>query len=479
MVRVLIVASEAVPFAKSGGLGEVAGSLPRALAQAGAEVRVVLPKYGDIPEVFKREMVHLGSVTVPLSWRRQYCGVSRLEHKGTTFYFLDNEYYFKRSGYYGYYDEAERFAFFCRGVLQSLGIMDFRPDILHCHDWQAALVPVFLQAFCQDVPGYQEMKTVLTIHNLKFQGVFPHGILSDLLDLSERYFSPDKLEFYGSVNYLKGGIVFSDRITTVSPGYAEEIKYPFFGEYLDGLIRQHEYKLSGILNGLDYEEYDPAGDPALYENYGAGVKGKKANKVRLQQDLGLPVGEDLLLLAMVSRLTGQKGLDLLLHIFDELLGENLQLVILGAGEERYERSLADLASRYPQKFRLCLEFNETLARRIYGAADLFLMPSLFEPCGLGQMIALRYGSVPVVRETGGLRDTVFAYNEQTGEGNGFSFSNDNAHDFLYTVRRALSFYAKPKIWARIVRNAQNSDCSWDKSAREYLGLFEKLKAGGS
>lgn len=479
MVRVLLIASEAVPFAKSGGLGEVAGSLPQALSDAGADIRVVLPKYGDIPEEYKTQMNHLGSVTVPLGWRRQYCGINRLEHKGIIFYFLDNEYYFKRSGYYGYYDEAERFAFFCRGVLQSLGEIQFRPDILHCHDWQSSLIPVFLRAFYEDVPGYKDIKTVLTIHNLKYQGIFPHGVLSDVLDLSERYFTGDKMEFYGQVNYLKSGIVFSDMITTVSPGYAAEIKYPFFGEYLDGLIRQHQDRLYGILNGIDYQEYNPAIDPSVYVNYGEYGKDKRANKLKLQEEMGLPVNKDTPLLAIVSRLTFQKGLDLLLHILDELMSLDVQLVILGAGEEKYERIFSERTSRYRKKFRLNLEFNETLARRIYAASDVFLMPSLFEPCGLGQMIALRYGSIPIVRETGGLRDTVIPFNEFTGEGNGFCFSNYNADDFLYTIKRALDFYKQKEIWAHIVKNAQMSDYSWGRSAREYLGLFERLKAGGS
>lgn len=479
MIRVLLVTSEAVPFAKSGGLGEVAGSLPQALDAEGADVRVVLPKYWDIPEEFKSQMIHLGSVTVPLGWRRQYCGISRLEHKGITFYFLDNEYYFKRSGYYGYIDEAERFAFFCRGVLQSLGVMDFMPNILHCHDWQSALIPVFLRAFYEDVPGFKEIRTVLTIHNLKFQGIFPHVILSDILDLSERYFSPDKMEFFGQVNFLKGGIVFSDILTTVSPGYAEEIKYPFFGEYLDGLIRQYENKLHGILNGIDYQEYDPAADSRLYVNFGEYRQGKRSNKLKLQEETGLPVKDDIPLLAMVTRLTSQKGLDLLLHIMEELMGLNVQLMILGAGEEKYERTLSNKASQFQNKFRLNLEFNERLARRIYAASDIFLMPSLFEPCGIGQMIALRYGSIPIVRETGGLKDTVKPFNEFTGEGNGFSFCNYNAHDFLYTIKRALHCYNNKEVWDLIVNNARATDHSWEKSAREYLDLFEKLKAGDS
>lgn len=478
MVRVLLVASEAVPFAKSGGLGEVIGSLPKALSSAGADVRVVMPKYWDIPEEYKQQMIHQGSVTVPLGWRRQYCGISKLEHKGTIFYFVDNEYYFKRSGYYGYIDEAERFAFFCRAVLESLNLMDFRPDIIHCHDWQTSLVPVFLRAFYENVPGYKEMKMALTIHNLKFQGIFPHVVLSDILDLSERYFTSDKLEFYGQVNFLKGGIVFSDMLTTVSPGYAEEIKYPFFGEYLDGLIRQYEYKLYGILNGIDYQEYDPATDPRIYENFTLYRQGKRANKLKLQEELGLVVKEDIPLLAMVTRLTSQKGLDLILHILDELLSQNVQLVILGAGDQNYEYVLKDKAYNYHNKFRLNLEFNERLARCIYAASDIFLMPSLFEPCGIGQMIALRYGSIPIVRETGGLKDTVWSYNEASGEGNGFTFQHYNAHDFLYTIKRALHCYNNQEVWDRIVNNARTMDYSWEKSARVYHDLFLKLKAGG-
>lgn len=470
-LKILFASSEAVPFVKSGGLGEVAGTLPRALRLEGHRVGVILPEYASIAPDYKKRMTLLGKITVPVAWRRQYCGIKHLEYEGVSFYFLDNEYYFKREGQYGYFDDAERFAFFCRAVLQAVPYLHFSPDLIHCHDWQSALIPLFLQACYRHSV---KSKTIFTIHNLKFQGVFTHWVLHNILGLGDEHFTSDKIEYHGQVNFLKAGIVYSDFMTTVSRTYAEEIKHPYYGEGLDGLIRAHEKKLAGIVNGIDYHDYNPQTDPRLAVNYRNPAQGKSLNKTRLQQELGLETNENTPLLAMVSRLTAQKGLDLLIHIVDEILWEEVQLVILGAGDAAYENILSQLASRHRQKMRLVLGFDEGLARRIYASSDIFLMPSMFEPCGLGQLIALRYGALPLVRETGGLKDTILSYNEITGEGNGFSFTNYNAHDFLFTVKRALSYYQKKEIWNMLMNNAVNCDYSWEKSAREYSRLYSSL-----
>ncbi len=480
MDKVLFVSSEAVPFAKTGGLGEVAGSLPLYLRKQGVDVRVIMPKYGSIDPSLQQKMRLLKTYTTAVAWRNQYCGIFRLDYKGVPFYFIDNEFYFKRDGVYGYYDEAERFVYFCRAVLEGLPYLDFEPEILHCHDWQSGLVPLLLQTCYREDPDKQGIKTVFTIHNLKYQGIFTHWILHNILGLGDEFFTKDELEYHGEVNLMKAGIIHSDVLSTVSTSYAAEIKYPFFGEGLDGLVREKESKLIGILNGLDYEAYDPQTDPYIAVNYEndnplAVVEQKKKNKVRLQKELGLPINERVPLLGIVSRLTAQKGLDLLVHILEELLSLELQLVILGTGEDKYEDILTDAARRHPVGMRVKLSFDEGLARRIYASSDIYLMPSLFEPCGLSQMIALRYGSLPVVRETGGLKDTVLSYSEVTGEGNGFSFTNYNADDFFFTIRRALSLYRKEEVWAKIVGNALNTDCSWENSARAYHMLYRKLK----
>lgn len=473
MMRVLFIAAEAVPFVKTGGLGEVTGSLPGALRKRGVDARVIIPKYGDIPADLKEKIQHRAYTMTPVGWRSQYTGVEYLEYEDVPYYFLDNEYYFKRPGYYGYYDDAERFSFFSRGVLRVLPLLDFKPHILHCHDWHTALVSVFLEAFYRENPFYQEMKTILTIHNLKYQGIFPRVILSELLDLSERYYSADKLEFHDHVNFLKGGIVFSQCLTTVSPSYAWEIENPFYGEGLDGLLRQYAYKRRGILNGIDYAVYDPKIDPFLDKNYGSPEE-KEENKVKLQEQLGLPSRRKTPLVAMVSRLTEQKGLDLVCRVLEEILSLDLQMVILGAGEERFEKYFTAAGLKYPHKLKVILGYNEALAHKIYAASNLFLMPSLFEPCGLGQLIAMRYGSLPVVRETGGLKDTIVPYNEYTEEGNGFSFANYNAHELLDVIQRALSLYKKKKIWNGLMEQAMAANFSWENSAGAYENLYAEL-----
>ncbi len=473
-MNILFAAAEAVPFCKTGGLGDVIGSLPSALQAEGHNVSVILPLYHDISFHLREQMELLSEFNVPLGWRNQYGGLKRLRYKGINYYFVDNEYYFARCGIYGFFDEAERYAFFCRAVLQSLPYLEAKPQIIHCHDWHTGLIPLYCEAFYGHDPEYRQLRFVLTIHNLKYQGIFSKDVLGDVLGLHKGYFTPDKLEFNGDVNFLKAGIVYSNILTTVSRSYAEEIKYPYYGEGLDPLLRKYEGKLHGIVNGIDYTEYNPLTDPALKFNYRSSLTKKRQNKVKLQAELGLKEDIRVPLLSMVSRLVEQKGLDLLAHIMEEMLQMDLQLVVLGAGEEKYERMLLYFASRYPRQVSVNLGFSEYLARNIYAASDMYLMPSKFEPCGISQLIALRYGSVPIVRETGGLRDTIIPYNEYSGEGNGFGFRNFNAHELLFTIQKAVRFYHQPEVWAGIVKNCLSTDFSWKRSAREYSELYKTL-----
>jgi len=473
-MRILFAAAEAAPFVKTGGLADVIGSLPKEMIKQGLDVRVMLPKYKVIPGCFTENMRRRAELTVPVGWRRQYAGIEELEWDGVTYYFVDNEYYFWRDGVYGCYDEAEQFAYFSRAVLESLPQLGFKPDILHCHDWHTAMVPVFLRAFYDGHPFYDSMRTVFTIHNLKYQGIFPYTVLPDVLGLDNDYFTLDGLEFYGDINYMKGGLLYADRLTTVSPSYAREIQEPYYGERLDGVLRARAADTTGIINGIDYDTYNPQSDPHLYVNYRRSPAKKRKNKVHLQQQLGLPTAEGTPLIAIVSRLAEQKGLDLVACVLEDMLALDMQMVVLGTGEARYETMFREAALRCPQKIAACIQFDEGLARRVYAAADLFLMPSRFEPCGIGQMIALRYGAVPIVRETGGLRDTVQSYNEMTGEGNGFTFAHYNAHDMLYTVGRALRVYRDPAAFARVLANGQKTDCGWIQSARQYHMLYEQL-----
>ncbi|MFZ7102008.1 MAG: glycogen synthase GlgA [Peptococcaceae bacterium] len=473
-MNILFAAAEAYPFIKTGGLGDVIGSLPRALQKENCNVGVILPLYSIIPDPLKEQMVLLDEFEVSLSWRKQYCGLKILQYQGINYFFIDNEYYYKRDGVYGFYDDGERFAFFSKAVLASLPRMGFRPQIIHCHDWHTGILNVYLKEFRKENTFYNNISTVFTIHNLKYQGNFPPEILGDLLGLDSGYFSPEALEFHGNINFMKAGIVFSDALTTVSKTYAEEIKDPFFGEGLDSLLQAYDDKLRGIINGIDYKIYNPLTDKALFINYRSSLQKKRENKVMLQKLLGLPQDENLPLFALISRLIPQKGLDLLSRILEELMAKDLQIVILGTGENCYEGQFLKMGRRYPRKLKVLVEFAEDLARKIYAGSDLFLMPSLFEPCGIGQLIAMRYGSVPIVRETGGLKDTVQSYNESSGEGNGFSFTNYNAHDFLYTIERALRFFDHPAEWNKIFKNAVTGEFSWKTSAQEYVRLYENL-----
>ncbi|RKD21923.1 starch synthase [Caminicella sporogenes DSM 14501] len=475
MLKILYVASEAVPFIKTGGLADVAFALPKALRKLGVDIRVIIPKYKDIPEKYKREMKFLTNFEVNVGWRRQYCGIEYLKYEGIPFYFIDNEYYFKRDGLYGHYDDGERFAYLCRAVLETIENIDFMPDIIHCNDWHTGMIPVLLNEHYKKYGKLTGIKTIFTIHNLKYQGIFGPEILGDLLSLGMEYYNPQALEFYGGVSFMKGGIKYSNIITTVSKTYAQEIQHPFFGERLDGLLRWRKNDLYGIVNGIDYDIYNPSKDKYIFEKYDYdSIEKKEINKLKLQESLNLPKRKDVPLISMVSRLVNMKGLDLVLHVLDEILSEDVQMIILGTGKPEYEWKLKEFAYKYPNKFSANIFFNEELAHKIYAASDIFLMPSLFEPCGLGQLIALRYGVLPVVRETGGLNDTVNSFNEYTGEGNGFSFTNYNAHDMLYTIRRALNFYKNKNTWKKIVKRAMIEDYSWNNSAKEYKKLYEKL-----
>ncbi len=474
-MKILMVSSEVAPYAKSGGLGDVLGALPQALARMGNEVAVVLPKYGAIKEEYLNQMYYKFFIYVPLGWRNKYCGVFELIKDGVKYYFIDNEYYFGDKELYKWND-LERFAFFDKAALEILKGIDFKPDIIHCHDWQAGMIPVLLDAYYRADGFYSDIKTMFTIHNLRYQGLYSVEAVSDFFSVNMGYFTDDKLEFHGCANLLKAGLVYSNLITTVSPTYAEEIKTPLGGERLDGLLRARENSLSGIINGIDYDEYNPRRDELIFEKYNLNNfrNGKKANKLALQQQLGLPQDGEKVMIGLVSRLVDQKGLDLISAVMDDLMGMDIQFVVVGTGEEKYENMFRHYAWCNPEKMSANIMFSNEMAHKVYAACDLFLMPSLFEPCGLGQLIALSYGTIPIVRETGGLKDTIKAYNEFTGEGNGFSFAEYNAHDMLHTIRRAVDFFSNKDIWYKIVRRAMKENFSWEESAKKYIELYESL-----
>ncbi|MDF2544482.1 MAG: hypothetical protein K0S47_4200 [Herbinix sp.] len=475
MLKILMAASEASPYAKTGGLADVLGSLPAALLKQGADVRVIMPKYSSIPSELKEGIHHRCYSYVRMGWRNQYCGIEEAEYRGVTYYFIDNQYYFNRDNLYGYGDDGERFAFFCQAVLAALHQLDFIPDVLHCHDWQAGMIPVLLEAKYRCQEPYHNIATMFSIHNLKYQGVYGMNHFNDWFSLGEEFFTPDKLEFYGGASFLKGGLLYSHILTTVSQSYANEIQNSFYGEQMDGLLRARQNSLHGIVNGIDYEEFNPETDPLLYCTFSKdNMDGKKENKINLQRDLQLPVDGELPMIGLISRLVDQKGLDLIAHVLGDILRYPVQLVVLGSGSEKYERLFQDAVNQYPGKVSANIRFDNTLAHRIYAGADLFLMPSLFEPCGLGQMISMRYGTLPIVRETGGLLDTVNAYNEYTGEGNGFRFHNYNAHEMLFTIERALHLYQNKEVWSKLQYAAMSSDYSWQVSACRYMDLYQSL-----
>ena len=478
MKKILFATSEAVPFIKTGGLADVAGTLPKYFDKKKYDVRVMLPKYMCMKQEWKDKMQYVTHFYLELAWRSQYVGVLQMEWNGVTFYFIDNEYYFAGWAPYGnIHEDIEKFAFFSRAVLSALPLIDFRPDIIHCHDWQTGLIPVYLDNFRYGGEFYRGIKTIMTIHNLKFQGVWDKKTVQDITGLPDYYFAPDKLEAYKDANYLKGGIVYADKVTTVSNTYAEEIKTPFYGERLDGLMNARSNCLSGIVNGIDYEEFNPETDKMITRNYTVENfrKEKKKNKLALQEELGLEVDEKMMMIGIVSRLTDQKGFDLIAYIMDELCQDAIQLVVLGTGEERYENMFRHFAWKYQGKVSANIYYSEEMSHKVYASADAFLMPSLFEPCGLSQLMSLRYGTVPIVRETGGLKDTVEPYNEYEKTGTGFSFSNYNAHEMLGIVRYAESvYYDKKRDWNKIVERGMEKDFSWKNSAKQYEALYDEM-----
>lgn len=466
--KILFAASECTPFIATGGLAEVIGSLSKSLAQDEEyDVRVVLPLYSDIRGDYRQRFAYLGNINVPLGWRNQYCGIFSYEESGVTFYFLDNEYYFRRGGCYGYYDDGERFAFFSRAVMEILGFLQFYPDVLHCHDWQAALAAIYLKTIYCHRREYSLIRAVFTIHNIEYQGKYSLDVLEDLFGISDDY--RYLLEFDGCANLMKAAIECSETFTTVSPTYAEEIKRAEYAHGLQGEVERNAFKLRGILNGIDVKSYDPATDPALFAPYSAeNPAGKEVCKAELQKMLGLPVRENVPVVAMISRLVAHKGLDLVRAAIEELLADDVQFVLLGTGDSEYESYFKDLANRYKGKAVSIIAFNGDLSRKIYSGADIFLMPSKSEPCGLSQMIASRYLTVPVVRETGGLYDSIKPYG---AGGNGFTFAAYNAGDMLYVLREAVSLYKNKPEWQKLMIKAGTTDFSWQRSAEEYKKLY--------
>lgn len=476
MLRILMAASEASPYAKTGGLADVLGSLPSALIDQGADVRVIMPKYGTIPEELRENITYLCHFYVDMAWRHLYCGIGQAQYNGVTYYFIDNEYYFKRGGLYGYDDDCERYAFFCKAVLAAIPCLDFTPDIIHCHDWQTGMIPVLLEAHYRQIDQYKGIGTVFTIHNLRYQGIYGIENFKEWFGLGDYYFTSDKLEFNKGASFMKGGLTYSHKLTTVSDTYAQEIKDPFYGEHMEGLLNARSHDLFGIVNGIDYNEFNSKKDPFIYQTFSkTNLTGKAVNKAALQKELNLTVNEEIPMIGLISRLVDQKGLDLIACILDELLGEEVQFVVLGTGDKNYEDMFKTAAWRYPGKVSANIRFDNGLAHKIYAASDLFLMPSLFEPCGLGQLISLRYGTLPIVRETGGLKDTVISYNEMTKEGNGFSFTSYNAHDMLYTIRRAMDIYHHKTIRNKLIKAAMSCDFSWQSSAGRYMELYRNMK----
>lgn len=475
-MKVLFVASEGVPFIKSGGLADVIGSLPKALKERDIEVKVILPLYKEISAKYSKELKYKGQINVRIGWRNKYCGIFKMKHEGVNFYFIDNEYYFNRDGLYGYYDDAERFAFFSKAALEILPTIDYKPDVIHLHDWHTAFASVFLKSHFLHDNYYSDMKTLFTVHNLHYQGVFSKSILDNILDLGLEHFTVDSLEYNGAVNSMKGGLVYSDKISTVSRSYAKEITYPYFGEGLDGVLRKREKDLTGIVNGIDEELYNPKEDEYIYKQYSyKTIEDKLKNKTKLQKDLGLKVDKNIPVIAIISRLVPIKGMDLIMHAMEEILSTlDVQIVVLGTGDKNYEDGFKYFAHKYSDKLSANIRFNNELAHKIYAGSDIFLMPSQLEPCGLSQLISLRYGTIPIVRETGGLRDTITYYDKKTDTGNGFTFKTFNAHDMLFTIKNAIELYQDKKTWEKIIKNAMSGDYSWDKSASEYIEIYKDL-----
>lgn len=470
-MKVLFASSEAYPFAMSGGLADVAGALPKALRRRLIGCRIVMPLYSSIPEELKAKMSFICSITVSVAWRRQYCGIFEAHLNGVIYYFIDNQYYFKRDGLYGQYDDGERYAFFSRAVLDIIPHIGFTPDIIHCNDWQTALVPVYLNAMYRGSEPYRDIKTVFTIHNIQYQGKYGRELNGDVIGLPAE--CEGLIEYDGCVNFMKGAIQCADKVTTVSPTYSREILDPYYSHGLDNILKEFTYKLTGIVNGIDCEVYNPETDNLIYKNYSVDdMNGKAYNKKMLQRELGLPEKAESPVIGMVTRLVKHKGIDLVKCVFEDLLKADVQFVILGSGEWEFETFFHDMASKHPDKVGLKLGFNPQLAHRIYAGADIFLMPSKSEPCGLAQMVALRYGTVPIVRSTGGLNDTISDSGD--GAGNGFTFGNYNAHEMLETVWRALAGYSDKEGWEILRRRDMQCDNSWGVSAGAYIRLYREI-----
>ena len=474
-MKLLFLTSEASPFAKTGGLGDVAGALPAALANKRVSTRAMMPLYDKISDEFRSQMKFLGARTINLGWREAYCGLFELKHRGVTWYFIDNEYYFKRGELYGHFDDGERYAFFSRAAAElAQGLPDWRPDVIHCNDWQTALVPVYLRDhFAGEA---DDIRTVFTIHNIEYQGRYSRDLLGDLFALPDRWFNGGTMEFKGGLNLMKAGIEMADWVTTVSPSYAEELGYSFYAHGMEGVISACRHKISGILNGIDMEVYDPETDPHLFKNYSAEMPaGKQENKVQLQKLLGLAPRKNTPLVAMVTRLVGHKGLDLVAASLEAMMDIDVQFALIGQGEWHFEQLLLNAEETYKGRFSASLMYNAALAQKLYAGADIFLMPSLSEPCGLAQMIAMRYGTLPLVRETGGLKDTVTPYIAESGTGRGFTFTNYNADDMQYVLKQAVALYQKePKKFKAMQAADMKLDFSWSASAGEYMKIYRNI-----
>ena len=480
MKNILFASSEAVPYMKTGGLADVVGSLPRYFNKEEYDVRVILPKYACMDKKFLPELTFVCHFYVNLNWRRQYVGIFKSEFKGVTYYFVDNEFYFAGNNpYNNIYEDVEKFAYFSKAVLESLPYLEFTPDIIHCNDWQTGLLPVFLHTSYGSDRFYENIKTVYSIHNMKFQGRWKIQEVMDITGLPKQIFNANELESYGDANYLKGGIVYADAVSTVSPSYANDITTPEGGEGLDGLMQARRNVLYGILNGLDYEEYNPLKDPYIEYHFSKDdMANKRMNKIQMQKNLGLPISDDTFMIGIVSRMTDQKGFDLIAYVMEEMLNSmDVQFAVLGTGEARYEDMFRYFQDKYPDKVHAYIGYSEERANQIYAACDAFLMPSLFEPCGLSQLMSMRYGTLPIVRETGGLKDTVEPYNEFENTGTGFSFTEYNAHDMLHVIRYAYEIYnERPEQWKSMMKRAMEQDFSWDASAREYEKMYEEILA---
>jgi len=476
-MKILFAASEAVPFCKTGGLADVAGSLPQALVQAGDEVEVILPLYQRVSDKWKDQMEFICHIEVPLGWRRVYCGLFRLERDGVSWYFVDNEYYFKRDALYGHYDDGERFGFFSRAIIALLPALEFMPEVIHCNDWQTALVPIYLKDECVRWPEIRSIKTVFTIHNIEYQGRYGKETLEDLFGLAPGWFADGTIAMDGDVNLLKGALMTCDAITAVSPTYAQELRYAFFAHGMESVMQLNAGKVHGVLNGIDMDKFDPSKGEGLVAKYSVrDMSGKAKNKAALQKQMSLNEDPDVPVIGIVSRLVSHKGLDLICKVFDQIMDLNCQFVVLGSGDWNYEQFFEQKRAQYAGRMGLYRGYNEGLANAIYSGADMLLMPSKSEPCGLAQMIAMRYGTVPIVRETGGLKDTVHPYEAWCGAGNGFTFADYNSSDMLYVIRQAVAlYYDKPAEFANLRKAGMSEDFSWKRSAEAYNNIYRMIR----